>query len=109
MRRIIVSSNTWALCMRSFTTTHRRVWSNATVFHNRFTHTFPKGNNDKVTHSLKGRENLQLEDVNLVENTNKEFKKASKGGTQRFSTAAVMSVKPPDPPGPNTGDGPHHN
>ncbi|XP_057815704.2 uncharacterized protein LOC131029290 [Cryptomeria japonica] len=96
MRRITVSSNTCVLCMRSFTTTHISVWSNATVFHNRFKHTFPKGKNDKVTHSLEARENLQLEDVNLVENSTNEFKKASKGGTmrktQRFSTAAVMSV-----------------
>ncbi|XP_057815711.2 uncharacterized protein LOC131029294 isoform X2 [Cryptomeria japonica] len=93
MRRITMSSNTWALCMRSFTTTHLRAWSSATVFQNRFKHTFPKGNNDKVTHSLEARENLQLEDVNLVENSNNEFKRASKGGTmrqtQRFSTVSI--------------------
>ncbi|XP_057815705.1 uncharacterized protein LOC131029291 isoform X1 [Cryptomeria japonica] len=114
MSRIIVSSNTWTVCMPTFTSTHLRARSSSTVFQNRFTHTFAKGNNDKVTLSLEARENPQLEDVNLVEKTNNEIKKPSKGGTmrgesKRFSTAAVKSGKSPKRPGPNKGSGPQHD
>ncbi|XP_059069693.1 uncharacterized protein LOC131859675 [Cryptomeria japonica] len=85
----IMSTNTWTLCMRSFTTTHRRGWNNATAFHNRSAsaHTLSKG--DK-------------EDVNQVE-------KAIMRDSQVYSTTAVKTTKDPDSPGANTGSGSQHN
>ncbi|XP_057815684.1 uncharacterized protein LOC131029276 [Cryptomeria japonica] len=88
MRRIIVSSNIWTVCMRSFTTTHLRAWSSATVLHNRFAHILSKG--DK-------------EDVNQVE------KAIMRGDSRVLSTAAVKTTKDPKKRDADTGRDPQHN